>query len=493
MTKNLKELPTVRIQKVVLENFKSVEYGEMEMACGKKFVPYDTQSDILGIYGQNGSGKTSMIEALAILKYLVMGDTIPDDYADCIREGKESASLKYTFDFQYPNGDIRKVIYEINISFIEPDFLKNEFEENYLDDVAKKKKEPKYLVKIIRECVKVSGDFNGNKLKLQPIIDTSAGEPFGPASKRKEFVEGTNDISKLSANKSVAWNLSKSFVFMDETMDVFKAKRAESEFVNILLALKLFASAYFYVVDTKSSGLIRLNVALPVILRRIRGNRILTRSRIVLSIDAPNKLPQEVFNDITDVFDNINIVLKTLIPGLTIGLKDLGPVLTRTGKTYRYAEVIANRDGVELPLRYESDGIKKIISTLQLFIEAYNDKSMTVAIDEFDAGVFEYLLGEMLTIFEEYGKGQFIFTSHNLRPLEVINKNFICFTTTVANNRYTRIDNIKPNNNLRNVYFKEIELGGEEINLYDSEKKYKIIQALRKAGKVVGKKNEDEE
>ena len=70
MTENLKELPTVRIQKVVLENFKSVEYGEMEMACGKKFVPYDTQSDILGIYGQNGSGKTSMIEALAILEYL---------------------------------------------------------------------------------------------------------------------------------------------------------------------------------------------------------------------------------------------------------------------------------------------------------------------------------------------------------------------------------------------------------------------------------------
>ena len=50
MTEKLRELPTVRIQKVTLENFKSVEYGEMEMACGKKFVPYDTQSDILGIY-----------------------------------------------------------------------------------------------------------------------------------------------------------------------------------------------------------------------------------------------------------------------------------------------------------------------------------------------------------------------------------------------------------------------------------------------------------
>lgn len=246
-------------------------------------------------------------------------------------------------------------------------------------------------MKVVKECVKVSGDFKGGKLKLQPIIDTSAGEPFGPVSKRKEFVEGTNDISKLSANKSVAWNLSKSFIFMDETTNIFEAKLEESEFANIILDLKLYASAYLYVVDTKSSGLIRLNVALPVIFRRIHGNQILTRSRIVLGIDAPNKLPQAVFDDITDVFNNINIVLKTLIPGLTIGLKDLGPVLTRTGKTYRYAEVIANRDGVVLPLRYESDGVKKIISTLQLFIEAYNDRSMTVAIDEFDAGVFEYL------------------------------------------------------------------------------------------------------
>lgn len=493
MIENLRDLPTVRIQKIVLENFKSVEYGEIEMACGKKFIPYDTRSDILGIYGQNGSGKTSMIEALAILKYLVMGDTIPDDYADCIREGAESARLEYTFDFQYPNGDIRKVVYEATILYVEPDASQNEFEANYSDDSVRKRREPKYLVKVDKEIIKVSGDFNGGKLKLQPVIDTSKGDPFGPASKRKEFVEGANSISKLLANKSLAWNLSKSFIFMSETTEVFTDKSEASEFVNIILDLKLYASAYLYVVDTKSSGLIRLNVALPVIFRRIHGDEILSRSRIVLGIDAPNKLPQEVFDDITEVFENINIVLKTLIPGLTIGLKDLGPVLMRSGKSYRYAEVVANRDGVELPLRYESDGVKKIISTLQLFIEAYNDRSMTVAIDEFDAGVFEYLLGEMLTIFEEYGKGQFIFTSHNLRPLEVINKNFICFTTTAADNRYTRIDNIKPNNNLRNIYFKEIELGGEEVDLYVSEKKYKIVQALRKAGKVVGKKSKDEE
>ena len=47
-------LPTIRLQKAVLDNFKSVEHGEIVFACGKKFVPYGTESDILGLYGQNG-------------------------------------------------------------------------------------------------------------------------------------------------------------------------------------------------------------------------------------------------------------------------------------------------------------------------------------------------------------------------------------------------------------------------------------------------------
>ena len=47
-------LPVVRITKIVLQDFKNVEYGEIDFHCGKYFVPYGTQADILGLYGQNG-------------------------------------------------------------------------------------------------------------------------------------------------------------------------------------------------------------------------------------------------------------------------------------------------------------------------------------------------------------------------------------------------------------------------------------------------------
>ena len=478
------ELPTVRIQSVVLEKFKSVEYGKVEMACGKKFVPMDTQSDILGIYGQNGSGKTSLIEALSIFKYLVMGESIPDEYADCIKIDEEESHLEFTLDFQYPSGKRHKVVYGACLTVEEPKSEMAQFDETYINDSVDIEKKERHLVKVRREYIKVSGDFDDHK-GLHTVIDTKTS-PFGPAANRKLFLKNPKNLNELMANRVLSWNMSQSFIFMEETMSVFFEMIDQSEYVDVLFDLHNYAGIYLYVVDTKSAGFIRLNIAMPILIRRVRGNELIALSRIALGINAPNRLPNEIYEDVKAVFDTINIVLCKLIPGLTIGIKDLGPAILKNGKQGKYAELISIRNGVELPLRDESDGIKKIISTLQLFIEAYNDKSLTVAIDEFDAGVFEYLLGEMLTIFEKYGKGQFIFTSHNLRPLEVINKNFICFTTANPLNRYIRLDNIKPSNNLRNIYFREIELGGAKEDLYLREKQFKIVQSLRKAGQIYG-------
>lgn len=73
----------------------------------------------------------------------------------------------------------------------------------------------------------------------------------------------------------------------------------------------------------------------------------------------------------------------------------------------------------------------------------YNVSSITIDIDELDSGIFEYLLGGLLRILSEKGRGQLIFTSHNLRPLETIDRGFIAFTTTNPNNIYIRITNIK--------------------------------------------------
>ena len=54
---------------------------------------------------------------------------------------------------------------------------------------------------------------------------------------------------------------------------------------------------------------------------------------------------------------------------------------------------------ISIPLKYESEGIVKIVSFLNVLICVYNNPSMCLVIDELDSGVFEYLLGELLAVF----------------------------------------------------------------------------------------------
>ena len=145
-------------------------------------------------------------------------------------------------------------------------------------------------------------------------------------------------------------------------------------------------------------------------------------------------------------------------------------------------EFISRRNGKVIPLRYESEGIKKIVSILQLLIVMYNNDSVTVAIDELDSGIFEYLLGELLRIISQRGKGQLIFTSHNFRPLETLDKSFIVFATANPDNRYIRMTNIKTNNNLRDYYYRDIMLGEQEEPIYETTNNSEIALAFREAG-----------
>ena len=180
------------------------------------------------------------------------------------------------------------------------------------------------------------------------------------------------------------------------------------------------------------------------------------------------------------------IVLQQLVPGLTIGVVDLGPEVSKEGKIGRLIQLMSLKNEKAIPFQYESEGIKKIVSILQLLTVVYNNPSIAVAIDELDSGIFEYLLGELLNIISEKGKGQLIFTSHNLRPLETIDKGFIAFTTTNPDNRYIRMTNVKVNNNLRDFYYRDIVLGEQSEPVYSPTNNYEIALAFREAGEAFG-------
>ena len=124
-----------------------------------------------------------------------------------------------------------------------------------------------------------------------------------------------------------------------------------------------------------------------------------------------------------------------------------------------------------------------LLEKIQKKIESMPYTASVVVIDELDASIFEYLLGEILTMLTESGKGQLFFTSHNLYPLELLDKESIFFTTTNSQNRYIKFKYIKPNHNLRDQYLKTIRLGGQDEPVYQESDTANMRLSFYSAGR----------
>ena len=77
----------VRIESITIENFKNVTQGTLDFENKRK----DYKASVLGLYGQNGSGKTALIDAIELLKLCLCGKTVPVSFADHVNIDAEYA------------------------------------------------------------------------------------------------------------------------------------------------------------------------------------------------------------------------------------------------------------------------------------------------------------------------------------------------------------------------------------------------------------------
>ena len=80
-----------KIESIQIKNIKNVCNGKVDFIDNEGFI------NLLGIYGQNGSGKTAIVEAFKILKDIMSGDNIPKNISDYIMQGKNSCKFNLTF------------------------------------------------------------------------------------------------------------------------------------------------------------------------------------------------------------------------------------------------------------------------------------------------------------------------------------------------------------------------------------------------------------
>ena len=471
----------IKIASITINNFKNVCNGSLSLLNTRK----NYRASIMGLYGQNGSGKTALIDAIELLQHALCGRPIPEKYYDFINLDSNSASFQFVFRVSLSSSEYA-LTYQFSINR----------ELRYRDQNTDSAQKTMKTVSISNEVLKCP-IVTDKGAKMGRLIDAT-DSLFSPISKRDLLIGKDKErLELLRKAKDRAEYESRSFIFSRDLLTLIRAnvqsKKDQNDldselnlYFSLIESLVEFGNFGLFVINTANSGIISLNTQ-PIIFKYDnKVERTGAIGTIMLPLDQPVLLGKKEKKLVEEIIKSMNTVLNSIIPGLTVDVKDLGNQLMEDGSDGTRIQLLSCKNGRKIALKNESEGVKKIISILQLLIVAYNQPTITVAVDELDSGVFEYLLGELLRIISEKGKGQLIFTSHNLRPLETLDRGFIAFTTTNPNNRYIRLTNVKDNNNLRDFYYRDIMLGEQSEVLYETTNNAEIALAFREAGEYNG-------
>ena len=197
----------VRLSEIEICNFKNVRHGKIVFSNRRK----EFRANVLGLYGQNGSGKTALIEALDLLETLLQGKSVAGEMANFINVDADFATLKYGFSVHTPRGNY-EALYEFSLRKARDASSHNIDTPSSLDDTLLK-------AEIFDERLSYSFTGEEGSARKSVLIDTHTDEVFLPAAKYASLVGGgKQEETDLLVAKKLAAATSTSFVFSKELL-----------------------------------------------------------------------------------------------------------------------------------------------------------------------------------------------------------------------------------------------------------------------------------
>lgn len=458
----MKEL--VRIESIEIRGIKNVRQGIVNFNEYNNIIKgnFEDLKSVLGIYGQNGSGKTTVLEVTKLLKNILIGEKLPEFFDKFINNECNNAEISYVF-FVNSNKYKQLITYTFMIG------LKDEKYEIYSEKIVSKEfsdSENKWMPKVtLMKC-------ENQEITLLKLRDKISKESLIELRVAQDIEKGTSFI----------FNKRNQRIILDQLKNRSNINE-DDKLIDVLRLLPVYAKTCLIIIENDVMGSINLNTLVPINLY-LSSNDSLKVGELPINLLKPNEMPKKIYKDLEMVIKQIDIVLNAIIPSIRLEITNQKEQYSPNGDEEISFEIVSVRNKKYIPLKYESEGIKRLISVTSSMIAAFNNCSICLMIDEFDSGIFEYLLGEIVEIMDESAKGQFVFTSHNLRALEKLSYKSIIVTTANPNNRYIQLTGMKTNNNIRDFYYTNILLGGQNEPIYEETKNYIIKRAFRKAGNL---------
>ena len=518
----------IRLRALEINDFMNVEHGRVTLSNASSIEDIGNGAEVVGLYGQNGSGKTSFIQALSILKTLMSGEALDRSAREHIRTGQDCFKLRVEF-FAAVGDDDPICDYITGITEDVPEHIP--YLAVYEVCIGVHSQRSPLVLSESLSCKNLSSDksmhevfawrvdqIDGDNGKGQVaafdsvipkwVEDATEQWSFGlsdisPTTRWQSLVVADRTLgSRLEAAKNQSFQQGSSFLFstgfmsfsrsMIGSLDRTLSKAAASALSRVCIptffiatSCKLFATKSMVVLPTTHQGILPLGY-LPLASHEGEHGGYVDNF-MLLDIDTAKPVEASHVVELEHALNNISEVLSALVPGLAVEVERRGEVPGNDGETLVNIELMSVRGNSRVPLRNESEGIKKVLSTISLLIDVHSNPAALVAIDEFDSGVFEFLLGEILQTIAESGCGQLVFTAHNLRPLEVLSSGSIWFTTINPVRRYVKATGVHGSNNLRKMYLRDVRLGRDGDDIYVPTSPLRIDSALYDASVAVRK------
>ena len=420
-------MESIKLKSISITNIKNIAYGHIDFTYDQTYL------NTLGIYGQNGSGKTTLIQCLDIIAHIISGN-LKDFDIKMLDESNEAVIA-----IEIEQVGLKTIRYEVTFKRSDDGFI------------------------IVKEALyNIIGDSLDNIL----TFDLYSAEIV----KSKYPLNLSLDVLKIIKNLSLKDK--SSFLFNDNFIDTIK----EIDVLMIYLVIMKNFAKNIKIYHNQSASLIKNNnIALPFLLK---DKNTYTQHLF----EKHDYIPIKYKDDYEVLVKQINLVVSVLFPHLQLSTLQRDIRIGKDGQDEVRLELIVENNGKTFSIQHESDGIKKLITIISYLIYVYNNESAIVVIDEIDAHIYEYLLGELIDLIATGAKGQLIFTSHNLRVLEKLDDKKIIFTTNQSDNRFIKIKDYNQDDNLRDIYIRSIIIDDIEQSFYSGSGQGDIRLAFTMAG-----------